>query len=149
MSFMRELGKYMEPCLECGSTHWQAQKKQVKMGVTYRYRLCLDCGYKVRTKQLPGEEETFYAECKQSGPMKKTEFIPTEHGLSHFMVELNSRNEAPVKENKINIKLNDTRNKQKIGIMNHTTNEISFAEWSFEDSLASFDDNWAKITGGN
>lgn len=126
---MREQGKYFEPCTECGSTHWQAQKKQVKMAVTYRYRTCIDCGHKIRTKQLPGEEETFYAECNTSGPRPKHDFVPEEHGLNNFIA-----------------KLNEDR-KQKVQVINHSTGEVIEVDWSMDDALKSFDKNWKNIIG--
>lgn len=69
---MRVIGKYMEPCTQCGSTHWQGSK------TTYgedeygeyckRYRICKDCGAKVQTIQRDGSDETLFAVPKKNAP---------------------------------------------------------------------------------
>lgn len=68
---MRILGKYLEPCVNCGAVHWQGSK------TTYgeddygefcvRYRICKDCGQRVKTIQRDGSDETLVDTIKTRG----------------------------------------------------------------------------------
>lgn len=63
---MRLIGKYLEPCTQCGAIHWQGSKTvygEDEYGdFCKRYRICKDCGNKVQTIQRDGSDETLLKE---------------------------------------------------------------------------------------